>query len=212
MANSFVFANNASSSLAAPISNTATALTVQSGTGSEFPSPGASQQFAATLNDVATGLLFEIVYCTVRTGDTFTTIVRGQEGTTALSWLAGDLIANVPTAGQMAAFVQTVTANPNRIVSASGAFTITTADAFGKIGLQRTSGVAPSSTTLPANASAGQTYTIEDLVGNFQANPVTVNAPGGMSIAGLSAFVMNTNRQSCTFTYYGNNIWSVANA
>lgn len=212
MANSFLFANNASSSLAAPISNSASSLSVQSGTGSEFPTPGANQQFSATLNDAATGLLYEVVYCTVRSGDTFTTIARAQEGTVALSWLAGDLIANVPTAGQMAAFVQTVTANPNRVVSASGVFTTTTADAFGRIGLQRTSTVAPSSTTLPSNASAGQTYTIEDLQGNFQANPCTVNAPVGQSIAGLAAKIMNVNRQSCTFTYYGNNIWSVADA
>jgi hypothetical protein len=212
MANSFIFANNASTSLAAPISSVATSLTVQSGTGAEFPSPGANQQFSATLNDAATGLLYEIVYCTARTGDSFTTIARGQEGTTALSWLTGDLIANVPTAGQMQAFVQSVTANPSRIVSANGAFTMTVADAFGHIGLQRTSGVAPSSTTLPSNATAGQTYTIEDLVGNFQANPCTVNAAGGQSIAGLPSFVMNVNRQSCTFTYYGNNVWSVANA
>ena len=212
MANSFLFANNASSTLAAPISSTATALTVASGTGVEFPSPGASQQFAATLNDAATGLLYEVVYCTARSGDGFTTILRAQEGSTALSWLPGDLIANVPTAGQMQAFVQTVTANPNRVVSASGAFTITTADAFGKIGLQRSAAPATSSATLPSNAQAAQTYTIEDLQGNFNQYPVTISAPGGMSIAGASAIVLNVNRGSWTFTYYGNNIWSVASA
>jgi hypothetical protein len=101
----FVFANQASTTLAGPISAGATALTVASGTGSEFPSLSAGQQFAATLNDAATGLLTEVVYCTARSGDNFTTIVRAQESTTALSWLAGDLIANLLTAGQMAAMV-----------------------------------------------------------------------------------------------------------
>jgi hypothetical protein len=214
MANLFIFANQASTTLSAPITNTATSLTVTSGTGAEFPNPSAGQQFSATLNDAATGLLTEIVYCTAISGDVFTTIVRAQEGTTALSWLAGDLVANLLTAGQMAAMVQSVTLAPNRIVTTSGAFTTTTADANGSIGLNRTSGVGTSTTTLPSGAAPGQTYTYEDLAGNFgSSSPVatlTVNAPGGMTIAGLPAFVCNVNRQSVTFTYYGSNIWGVA--
>jgi hypothetical protein len=213
MANLFIFANNASTSLATPITNTATQLTVSSGTGIEFPNPSSGQQFSATLNDAATGLLTEIVYCTGISGDTLNPIVRAQEGTSALSWLAGDLVANLLTAGQMAAMVQSVQVAPNRIVTASGAFTTTTADANGNIGLNRTSGLGTSTTTLPSGASAGQTYTYEDLAGNFgSSSPVatlTVNAPGGMTIAGLPAVVLNTNRTSATFTYYGSNIWGV---
>ena len=214
MASLFIFANNASSTLAAPISNAATALTVSSGTGAEFPNPSAGQQFSATLNDAATGLLTEIVYCTAISGDNFTTIVRAQESTTALSWLAGDLIANLLTAGQMAAMVQTITVAPNRIVTTSGAFTTSTADANGAIGLNRTSGLGTSTTTLPSGATAGQTYTYQDLAGNFgSSSPVatlTVNAPGGMTIAGLSQVVANVNRQTASFRYYGSNIWGFA--
>ena len=214
MANLFIFSNDASTTLAAPINSIATSLTVSSGTGAEFPNPSAGQQFSATLNDAATGLLTEIVYCTAITGDIFTTIVRAQESTTALSWLAGDLIANLLTAGQMAAMVQSVTLAPNREVTASGAFTTSTADANGSIGLNRTSGLGPSTTTLPSNATAGQTYTYQDLAGNFgSTSPVatlTVNAPGGMTIAGLSEVVLNQNRQSATFIYYGSNIWGVS--
>ncbi len=205
----FIFANNAATTLAGPITNSALQLTVSSGAGAEFPNPGVNQEFSATLTDAATGLLNEIVYCTGRTGDNFNPIVRAQEGTVALSWLAGDLVANLLTAGQMAAMVQTVGLSPSRTVSTSGAFTLTTADANGTVGLNRTAGVGVSSTTLPAAASPAQTYTIEDLVGNFNAFPCTVNAPGGMSIAGLSAFVMNVNRQSSTFTYYGANLWGL---
>lgn len=209
MANLFIFANDAASTLAGPITAAATSLTVQSGAGTEFPNPSGAQQFAATLNDAATGLLVEIVYCTARTGDVFTTIVRGQEGTSAQNWLAGDLVANLLTAGTMAAMVQNITLAPNRVVTASGSFTTTTADANGAIGLNRTSGVATSNTTLPSGASAGQTYTYQDLAGNFQAFPLTINAPGGQTIAGLSAVVANVNRQSVTFRYYGSNVWGV---
>lgn len=207
MANLFIFANNASTTLSAPITNTATQLTVSSGTGAEFPNPSAGQQFSATLNDAATGLLTEIVYCTGISGDTFNPIVRAQEGTTALSWLAGDLIANLLTAGQMAAMVQSIQVAPNRIVTTSGAFTTTTADANGSIGLNRTSGVGVASTTLPSGAAPGQTYTYDDLSNNAQAFPITINAPGGMTIAGRSEVVLNTNGGRASFTFYGSNIW-----
>ena len=209
MANLFLFANNASTTLSAPITNTATSLTVQSGGGAEFPNPSASQQFAATLNDLATGLLSEIVYCTARAGDSFVTLLRAQEGTVALAWLAGDLIANLLTAGQMAAMVQQVTVSPIREVTTSGAFTTNSSDANGSIGLNRTSGVGPSTTILPADAQPAQSYTYEDLVGNFQQFPLTINPPAGMTIAGLSQFVCNVNRQSVSFTYYGGNLWSI---
>src|ERR1700721_667640 len=98
-------ANNASSTLAAPISNSATSVSLAVGTGALFPNPSAGQQFPLTFNDAATGLLTEIVYCTSRTGDTLT-IVRAQEGTTAQAWLAGGLAAHLITEGLLAAYQQ----------------------------------------------------------------------------------------------------------
>ena len=162
-----------------------------------------------TFNDAATGLLTEIVYCTARTGD-ICTIVRAQEGTAAQSWLAGDLAANLITAGQMAAMVQTAALFPSRQVTASGAFAMSTSDANGHVGLNRVSGVGVSSTTLPGSAQAGQTYWIDDLAKNFQAFPVTVNYPGGMvGPDGATTQVLNVNGQSGSFTYFsGSNQWS----
>lgn len=204
----FLFANNANSTLAGPINSSVTSLNLASGQGALFPNPSAGQQFALTLTDAATGLLTEIMYCTARTGDTLT-VVRAQENTTAQSWIAGDLAANLVTAGQMAANVQTSSLYPSRIVTLSGVFTITTADANGHVGLNRTTSLGASSTTLPSGAQAGQTYWIDDLGANFNAYPVTVNAPVGMTLAGESSITLNVNRQSAAFTYYGSNIWSV---
>ena len=93
-----LFANNAKTSLASPITSTQTTCTVLSGTGNLFPSPAAGQGFKLTFNDLATGFLNEIVLCTSRTGDVLT-IVRGQEGTTAQSWVANDLAGMFYTAG-----------------------------------------------------------------------------------------------------------------
>lgn len=96
----YQFANNAFTTLGSAISPTATAITVASGTGAKFPTPGAGQYFMATLfaSGSSTGLPNEIVRVTARTGDTLT-VVRGQEGTTAQSWSVGDTFANFITAG-----------------------------------------------------------------------------------------------------------------
>jgi len=101
----FIFANNAKSTLSSGISSTATSVTLATGSGSLFPSPTSGQQFTLTLTDAATGSINEICYCTGRSSDTLT-IVRGQEGTTARAWLAGDIAANKITAGTATSFSQ----------------------------------------------------------------------------------------------------------
>lgn len=101
----FLFADNARTILGAPVLASATSITLASGAGAKFPSPGAGQQFALTLNDQATGNIFEVCYCTARSGDVLT-VVRGQEGTAAVAWSLGDFAWNGPTSGQQNAFVQ----------------------------------------------------------------------------------------------------------
>lgn len=101
-----LFANNAVATLAGAISSTATTAQLASGTGTLFPNPGSNQYFKLTFNDAATGLLREIVNVTAISGDTITAMTRGQEGTTPLSWLAGDIAANLWTAGSAAALAQ----------------------------------------------------------------------------------------------------------
>ncbi|MEH5889120.1 hypothetical protein [Enterobacter roggenkampii] len=99
-------ANNAQTVLAAGISASATSITVNSGTGSLFPTPSAGVSFfKLTLIDAATGQLNEIVHVTARVGDTMT-IVRGQEGTTSRAWSANDIAANMLTSGTLGLFAQ----------------------------------------------------------------------------------------------------------
>lgn len=83
------FTNNASADLAVPINTSATSILVQAGTGVRFPALGAGDYFFATLIDQVNNL--EIVRVTARSGDTLT-VVRGQDGTTARSYAAGDRI------------------------------------------------------------------------------------------------------------------------
>jgi hypothetical protein len=101
----FLAANNAITTLASDIGPSSTTVQVATGAGALFPAPGAGQEFALTVTDAATGLINEIMYVTAVSGDTFT-VVRGQEGTTALSWHVGDKAANLWTAGQMQSLPQ----------------------------------------------------------------------------------------------------------
>lgn len=99
MALTLLAANNAQTVLAAGISSSATSLTVNTGTGSLFPSPvSGTSFFKLTLVDAATGLITEIVHVTARSGDVMT-VERAQEGTAARSWSANDIAANMITAG-----------------------------------------------------------------------------------------------------------------
>jgi hypothetical protein len=99
----FVFNNNASSLSASAITPSDTTVVVQAGQGSLFPAVGAGEVAATTLEDVSGNI--EVVYCTGRTGDTLT-IVRAQEGTTALSFASGSRVEQRITAAVMASFLQ----------------------------------------------------------------------------------------------------------
>src|ERR1700677_806578 len=90
MAN-LLYANNAVGTLASAITNAQTSITLNAGQASLFPNPSATQVFYATLTDAATQALKEIVQVTAVSGNIFS-VVRGQDGTTALSWNAGDFI------------------------------------------------------------------------------------------------------------------------
>ena len=81
-----LYTNNANTTLASSITNSATSLTVASGAGALFPNPTSPDFFYCTLDDNAGNI--EIVQVTARSTDTFT-IVRGQDGTSGVAWNAG---------------------------------------------------------------------------------------------------------------------------
>jgi hypothetical protein len=97
------FTNNATTTVASGINSSVTSLSVASGTGTLFPTISSPDVFYATLANVAGTV--EIVKVTARSTDVFT-IVRGQDGTTPLSWAAGDKVELRPTAAGLAAMAQ----------------------------------------------------------------------------------------------------------
>jgi hypothetical protein len=94
-----LFTNNAASNLSAPITNTATTITVTTGSGGIFPNPTGGNYFMVTLQGIS-GSPIEIVKCTARSGDTLT-VVRAQEGTTSSAFSSGDQVQLRITAGEM---------------------------------------------------------------------------------------------------------------
>lgn len=100
-----LYANNAKTTLAAPITSSQTTITVAPGTGALFPNPSAGQVFRLTLNSVSSPSIYEICICTARSGDTLT-VIRAQEGTTGEPFLLNDIAGNFDTANVMANLVQ----------------------------------------------------------------------------------------------------------
>lgn len=81
-----LYANRATSTLASSITNSATSLSVAAGQGARFPAITAPDYFYATLDDGFGSV--EIIKVTARSTDTFT-VVRAQDGTSALAFNAG---------------------------------------------------------------------------------------------------------------------------
>ena len=97
------FTNNASATLATSINSSATSIVVTAGQGSLFPTLSAGDVFYATLVDSSNNL--EIIKVTARASDTFTA-VRGQDGTVARSYTAGDRVELRPVAAALDTFAQ----------------------------------------------------------------------------------------------------------
>jgi hypothetical protein len=115
-----LFANNAITTLAAPLPASATSCALAAGTGALFPQPAENQGFYLTFNDALTGLISEIVLVTAMDGDNVQAMVRGVQATTPLNWLEGDTAAQFVTAGDMQAFMQAITGGGSLFITQGG--------------------------------------------------------------------------------------------
>jgi len=87
--------NNASATLSAGITASATTITLGSGQGSLFPAASGTSVFWATI--VNSSNQVEIVKVTARATDSLT-VIRGQDSTTAYAFSVGDKLELRPTA------------------------------------------------------------------------------------------------------------------
>lgn len=90
--------NNATGLLALPITDVETTLALQTGQGARFPTLAAGEYFPLTVVRAEDPTQFEIMRVTDRSGDTLT-VTREQEGTTAITFSAGDIVELRLTSG-----------------------------------------------------------------------------------------------------------------
>ena len=109
--------NNASSTLAAGITDSATSLSVQAGEGVRFPTITGDDYFYATLVDASNNI--EIVKVTAVSTDTFT-VVREQDGTTANAYLSGDVVSLRPVAAVFDEMMRTTGGTFSGAITAPG--------------------------------------------------------------------------------------------
>jgi hypothetical protein len=179
---SMKFTNNAVSTLLAGITNVATSLSVQSGIGGLFPTLAAGDYFYCTLGN-ATNVV-EIVKVTARAVDTFT-VVRGQDGTAAVAWNAGDKVELRLVAASLNDFSKVDEANNAATTTGSGtAYILTppipltayTPNVFSLVTFNVASGLAP---TIQISGLATPPNLVKQLsdgtYGNIAANDIPAN-------------------------------------
>lgn len=166
-----LFTNNAVGQLASSIADTDLSLTLGSGEGALFPNPAGGQYFYATIYDDANNM--EVVKCTARSTNTLT-IVRAQEGTTALAFDAGDNVELRVVASSLSNFGQTDSENTwTQNQTFSGDVAAATATVSGNATVGGTLGV-----------SGVATFTSQPL---FGANPLTALPSGTKMLFGQAA-------------------------
>ncbi|SDH09028.1 hypothetical protein SAMN05216466_10763 [Paraburkholderia phenazinium] len=149
----FVIANNVNTQLAAALpASGAGSTTVVLASSTNLPplNTAIGQQMPLTLNDAATGAIYEIVYVTAISGATLT-VLRGQEGTSALNWNVGDFAFCGPTAGTVG--LTTMRTQYQASASFSSSQTLTAAIAGESVGFTGTSAATfsmPGQSTVPS--------------------------------------------------------------
>jgi hypothetical protein len=183
------FTNNATSTLATGINNSVTSLSVASGQGALFPTLGGSDYFYCTLANAAGTV--EIVKVTARSTDTFT-IVRGQDNTTAASWLSGDRVE-----------LRLVAASLNDIPKLDEANAFTTAPTF-STALAVASGGTGAATFTANNVLLGNgTSALQTVAPGTSGNVLTSNGSTWQSSAASGVSLSTANTWTATQTFNG---------
>lgn len=215
--------------LATGISNSATTMTVASGTGSALMG---GVTLAAGNVDIFTVALDvdtqneEVVYITAVSSDTFT-IVRGQAGTSAISHTGGATVKHVLTSADLNFYTagvatadaavpeSVVTAKADLLVGASSGVVdnlavgtngqVLTADSTQTLGVKWAT---PTDSALVLNAQTGTTYTllaadVNKLVTLSNASAITVTIPNGVFTTGQEINLQQIGAGQVTFVSDG---------
>lgn len=171
-----LYKNNATATLSANISSSATSLTVAAGQGALFPAAvTGGDYFYATLVS-STGTI-EIVKVTNRSTDTFT-VVRAQDGTSASAFDSGSKIELRIVAAGMNEKLSTTGGTVTGSLTIQGATTITSGTITGITDLAVADGGTGASTAADARTNLG--------LGSMATQNANAVAVTGGSIAGIT--------------------------
>lgn len=157
------FTNNATSSLAAAITSSATSLTVTSGQGALFPTLSSGDYFYCTLTNYNSAI--EIIKVTAKSTDTFT-IVRAQDNTSASAWDYGDKVElrvvaanlnDMPKLDEANTFSGNNTFSGTNTFSASNTFSVVQNMSVGSVGGPWTTAGRPAT---PSTGQSGYNSTL----------------------------------------------------
>lgn len=126
--------NNAVSKLTAGITNASTSISLTPGTGALFPTLGAGDYFPATM--IKSDGTYEVIRVTARSSDVLT-VTRGQEGTAAVAFSAGDRIELRMTAGAFGDLTSAMTNSATSKTSPVDADEIPLGDSAASYGLKK---------------------------------------------------------------------------
>lgn len=179
----FDLKNNASTALAIGVNNSATTITVTSTSG--FPSTG-----SFTLNGA------EIVYYTSKTSTTFTGCLRGQDGTSATSHIAGVTVRQNFIARHITALRDAIIAIQTKLrPDTDSTLTIGGAVSIGVINFDLRVSSATNKPTLRYNASAAKWQ--------FSNDGTTFSDLGGSGITSLGGLSAGTQTFALAFAQDG---------
>lgn len=194
--------NNAAGTLNGAITLSATSLALGAGQGALFPNPTGGAYFYATLVD--TSLNVEIIKVTARSTDTFSTIVRAQDNTTAKAFSNGDVVEIRPTA---ALFAETAKTADLQTFTASQRGTVTTNNTV-SFDMNATNNFRSTPTVGGAltftNITAGQSGNIHLINGSNYA--ITAAATTKMSTADLAIISASGTYWISYYCYDGANV------
>lgn len=182
MTTTYVFANNVNTTLAAAATNTDTTIQIASST--NLPSLTTGQIMPLTLNDAATGNIYEIVYVTAISG-TSLTVIRAQEGTGAQNWSIGDYAFSDNTAGTTSS-----TLVPNATPGTQSPLPIAQADGRYATGMFNIA-VSASSNALTGALADNYTVVFRN-TSDSSGTPLTASVSNGLSLTVPSGATLGT--------------------
>lgn len=197
-----LLSNNASSRLSAAITNSATAISIESADAGKFPSPGGGQWFPLTVVDAAGNM--EIMRVTARSGTTLT-VTRGQEGTIAKAFAAGSACDLRLTSGSLAD-ISTQAENLNGTMSDARLPYALSAKSFPKVEIQGPYGA----NFWTVGSGDGATFaTYNTVIGGWWGLAFQDTSSGAINgVMDLRAGILNMRGG---FQVYGQTVWHAGN-